>query len=129
MNSLPFEIRRANSGDLHPVYQFLCELEDRVFELDSFRERYEYNLASVDNIYLVAENRNGLLGLLTCHGQTLLHHTGKMYEIQELIVSDKARSMGIGKALVDHLEKELEGRDYEMLEVASNIKRTRAHAF
>jgi PhnO protein len=124
-----YTIRRALPEDVNTVHQLLCELEDRIFELAPFSDRYIRNLASPDHIYLVAEEDHELLGLLTCHGQNLLHHLGITYEIQELIVRDQARSKGIGKALLDQLEMELKDKDYEMLEVASNMRRERAHAF
>jgi PhnO protein len=124
-----YRIRKAKPEDVNAVHQLLCELENRVFELTAFTNRYLQNIASPEHIYLVAEEGKNILGLLTCHGQNLLHHLGITYEIQELIVVDEARSKGIGKALIDHLEIELKDKDYEMLEVASNMKRERAHAF
>ncbi len=122
-------IRRAQANDLKAVHELLCELEDRTFDLKDFAAVYSGNIESAHNIYLVAEYAGDVVGLLTCHGQTLLHHAGPVFEIQELIVGKEFRSMGIGKLLLGRLDKELSGIPHEILEVCSNVKRNRAHDF
>lgn len=122
-------IRSAVPADCDTVYRFLCELSDKVYDPDLFRQCFEINLRSNKNIYLVVEADHEVAGFLSCHGQLLLHHTGWVYEIQEMYVSNKFRDKGIGRQLLHCLEERLNNIGYDVLEVSSNLKREDAHRF
>lgn len=123
------EIRGALKEDCKTVHRFICELEDTQFDYTMFEEYYFRNLDNHDTIYLVAEDAGEVIGFLSCHGQYLLHHMGKVFEIQELYVEEKHRSKKAGQLLIERLEAILKEQGYKFLEVASNIKRTDAHRF
>jgi PhnO protein len=129
MDGSGFWVRRAVLADADQVYTFICELEGHVLDQVIFKKYFEANLAFVNNIYLIAGEAGQACGFLSCHGQTLLHHSGPVYEIQELFVTEGRRNNGIGELLLEHLYDELSGRDFAMLEVASNKKREGAHRF
>jgi len=124
-----YRIRKATTQDSDTIYSFICELESAVLDIIRFRESYFHNLESPDILYLVAENENGLAGFISAHGQWLLHHSEKVYEIQELFVTPDQRNNGIGSLLVNAVRKELEKEPCELLEVACGISRTGAHRF
>ena len=77
---------------------------------------------------LVAD-RGGLLGVLTTSRMTVLHRPRPVGRISMLVVAEAARGGGIGRALVAEAEKRLAAAGCGMIEVTSNSKRLRAHAF
>lgn len=121
--------RYATAQDSDAIYRFICLLEDAAFGRVSFEKYYQAAIAQPNNVYLIAEADNKPIGFLSCHGQLLLHHMGWAYEIQELFVEEAYRSAGIGKKLVAALEAILDEREYDVLEVTSNVQRTAAHNF
>ena len=77
---------------------------------------------------LVAE-RGALLGCLTLHITPVLHRPRPVGRITLLVVAEKSRGQGIGAALVAEAETRLAAKGAGMVEVTSNVKRLRAHAF
>ncbi len=122
-------IRKAKAEDSNTVYSFISELEDEAFNPVLFDKHYKENLNNANHIYLVAEENNVVIGFLSCHGQILLHHNGLAFEIQEVFVDKEHRNRGVGKLLLEKLEKELKPFDPKVLEVTSNKQRTGAHTF
>lgn len=123
------KVRPATFEDCKTIYRFICELENTQFDYSRFEEYYIRNLDNKDNIYLVATDSETVTGFLSCHGQYLLHHMDKVFEIQELYVDENYRSQKAGQLLIEALEAILKIQGYKYLEVASNIKRTNAHRF
>lgn len=122
-------VRAAAKEDIKTVYRFICKLENIVMDPLLFEEYYLRNLANKDNIYLVAEDNATVVGFLSCHGQYLLHHLDKVFEIQELYVEKSYRSQKVGQLLIEALEVILKDQSYRCVEVTSNAKRTDAHRF
>jgi (aminoalkyl)phosphonate N-acetyltransferase len=125
-----FKIIAAAPSDIDSIFSFISHLEERSFDFEKFKERYSDNLDDPDLIYLVAANEHDeVIGFISCHGQNLLHHEGKVFEIQEMYVARNYRDRGIGKALFAALGEKLAKTDCESLEVATHIKRTDARKF
>lgn len=122
-------IRKATLADADTVYRFICLLEEKQMDREGFGVCYEYNISSPYNHYLLAEEEGIPIGFLSCQGQMLLHHANWVYEVQELYVEDAWRRKGIGKQLLDELDKTLADVPYDVLEVSSNRRRTKAHGF
>lgn len=123
-------IRPAKNHDAKKIYQFLCALEEQIFDLGVFDLHYRSCLAGINNIYLVAAQAdNEPIGYLSCHGQLLLHHGGIVYEIQELYVEPAWRKKGIGRMLLKALDEYLTRREWKSLEVTTNRKRPETIAF
>ncbi len=122
-------VRSALPHDVSTIYTFLCQLSEKQYDKVLFEEVYLENLQSDKNVYLVAETDGKVVGFLGCHGQLLLHHTGWVYEIQEMFTDAAYRGRGIGKKLLTELESILNTRSYDMIDVTSNNKRTEAHRF
>jgi len=122
-------IRPATPDDFDAIYTFVCGLEEQVFDKAELRQCYEVCLAAENSYYLIATLGNRPIGYISCHGQILMHHCGWVYEIQELYVLPEHRSLGVGKILTQAIEKILAEKDYKLLEVASNMRRTDAHRF
>ncbi len=122
-------IRPATLSDADHIFQFVCELEEQVFDRALFNKYYKLNISNENNIYLVSEADGKPVGYLSCHGQLLLHHMNWAYEIQELFTNTAYRSAGIGSKLLHALEDILKTKDHDVLEVTSSNRRTSAHHF
>jgi ribosomal protein S18 acetylase RimI-like enzyme len=113
------KIRPARNHDARKIYEFLCEKEEFLFDFREFEFNYRVCIANGDNIYLVAVNeQNDATGFISCHGGTVLHEGGVVYEIKELFIEKKFRKTGIAKVLLRQLLESLSQRIFQSLEVA-----------
>lgn len=95
--------RKATLTDTPSVYRLICALEDTHFAEISFNKLYQENLAVNHVEYFVAEIDGQVVGFASVHINLLLHHCGKVAEIQELVVNDQYRNQQIGRQLVQHI--------------------------
>lgn len=125
------DIRSAQPSDFEFVYDFVNQLSNGGVAMNEAtqREIFLENISSPNNVYLLASVGNITVGFISCHVQNLLHHGGKVGEIQEMFVSENARSLGVGKKLIDWLKEIAAGNDIRQLEVTSGLKREDAHRF
>lgn len=123
------EIRFAIPDDFEAVYMFINELEDETMDRQIQKKIFIRNLSNPDIIYLLAFSDKNPVGFLSLHVQQLLHHGGPIGEIQEMYVSTEARSLGVGKRLIDEIKRIAKQRRIPQLEVTSSFKREDAHRF
>ncbi len=125
-----YTIRKAVDSDAAAVKSLLEELENREFDLTVFDRIYlEYLHTQLTLMYVAVQNGNEILGFISCKGQSLLHHEGLVFEIQELIVTTSHQGKGVGRRLIDALKPELIQLRAKSIEVTSNKRRKEAHAF
>lgn len=77
---------------------------------------------------LVAE-RGEIAGLLTTYMTQVLHRPRPVGRVTMMVVAEALRGRGIGTALVAEAEKRLAAKGCGLVEVTSNARRLRAHAF
>ena len=122
--------RFATQEDVRVIYGFINELENTVFDYDTFEKYYFENLENKNNIYLVATDTvKNVIGFCSSHGQILLHHQSLVFEIQELFIATDYRDRKVGRFLLQALEDILKQQGHELLEVTSNKRRKEAHRF
>lgn len=126
---MPVSIRLACVKDFTVVYTFICELQNKVFNEGLMNKLYLENISNPNNIYLVAEENGLVQGYASCHLQNLLHHCGKIAEIQEMYVNSNYRSKGVGKALMNELKKITKEKGAIQLEVTTRSIREKAIQF
>lgn len=122
-------VQSAQSNDLRGVYTMLCELEGVKLDWKAFTKVWSGNLKSRDIFYLVAVIDTTVVGYLSLHIQNLLHHAGRVAEIQEVVVAEALRGFGIGKKLLEQAGKMAKQERCKVLEVTCNVKRKGAHRF
>lgn len=119
-------IRDARSKDIDTLTRLINELGYAVTAAD-LRKRLAL-LRKAGQDVLVAE-REGVIGLLTTAMTQVLHRPRPVGRISLLVVAETARGRGIGAALVAEAEARLAAAGCGLVEVTSNAKRLRAHAF
>lgn len=122
-------IREAQKSDVAAIYQLICLLEECTFHFETFKQIAETNIEEANNHYFVAQVDDELVGFISIHVQLLLHHCGKVGEIQELIIKEAYRNQKIGEALLNTAKELAKIENFERLEVTTNIRRTKAHQF
>jgi len=116
-------IRRATLADASVIYQFICDLENQTLDSALFLAVFERNLANPQIHYLIAVQADEPVGFVSCHIQYLLHHTGKVGEIQELYVHPNWRKQRIGQQLLNAVAQIGTEEELVNLEVTTNQKR------
>ena len=123
-------IRKIEMSDMLTVYEQICALEEISFDINDFQNIFIDNISDKNKLYYLAEDKLGqCLGFISCHIQYLLHHCGKVAEIQELFVKPAYRSSGVGGKLIHHIAEMLKEVDCVSFEVTAQNKRINTHAF
>ena len=122
MNS-NLQIRNAQPQDLDFVYKSICELENEELDFQVFAAIFNENIANSNNLYLIAENENEGLGFISFHTQNLLHHCGRVGEIQEFFVHQNHRGKGIGRQLIEKIMQYVQEHKLKSIEVTTNKRR------
>ena len=122
-------VRLARFVDVDFIYGFVCELEDTIFDRDTFIKNFEHVINDQHSIVIVAEVDEQVVGYASCFSQVLLHHNGRVGEIQEVFVDAERRGKSIGKTLVRAIEEHAQKQQWVGLEVCANMRRTDTHRF
>ena len=117
---MEINIRNAELEDLDTIFNFICELEDEVFDYQIFTSIFEENLQNTNYVYYVAEIENQVVGFISFHTQKLLHHCGIVGEIQEFYVAQNFRGKHIGKYLIDTIKEYAKTYQLKSIEVTTN---------
>ncbi|MFB3390001.1 GNAT family N-acetyltransferase [Flavobacterium sp. LAR06] len=122
MNS-KLQIRITQTQDLDFVYKSICELENEELDFEVFAAIFNENIANPNNLYLIAENENEGVGFISFHTQNLLHHNGRVGEIQEFFINENHRGKGIGRQLFKKIMQYAEENKLKSIEVTTNRRR------
>ena len=124
------KIRKVEQKDMLTVYEQIFLLEDFTFNINTFENIFNHNIEDKNILYYMAESHEGeALGFISCHIQNLLHHCGKVAEIQELFIKQAFRGQKIGEQLVKFIEQELIALNCVSIEVTAQNKRIQTHTF
>ncbi|WP_320938420.1 GNAT family N-acetyltransferase [Enterocloster lavalensis] len=123
------EIINARPEHFPQIYSLICELEEAPLDRAKLEAVYLRNLTDPGIHYLIALENGGAAGFASVHVQCLLHHGGKIAELQEIVVAESRRGQGLGSLLFSEAEKTARAAGCLQLEVCCNRKRTASHRF
>lgn len=87
-------------------------------------------LATDPNItVLVAVTDAGVVGVATMHVRHMINHEAPLAQLTTLVVDERCRGQGVGRALVETVERLARERVCKRLVVTTALRRTDAHAF
>ncbi|SHL26995.1 GNAT family N-acetyltransferase [Flavobacterium saccharophilum] len=117
------QIRKVQTQDLNFVFKSICELENEELNFEIFAAIFNENIANPNNLYLIAENENEGVGFISFHTQNLLHHNGRVGEIQEFFINQNHRGKGVGRQLIEKIMQYAEEHNLKSIEVTTNKRR------
>ncbi len=121
------KIREANPGDADAIAALLDALGYDV-RAGEVRKRMTALRKSSEPV-LVADRGKQVIGCVSWHVTPVIHRPRPVGRITMLVVDEAERGQGIGTALVEAVEARLRKAGCGLVEVTSNMKRMRAHAF
>jgi GNAT superfamily N-acetyltransferase len=78
---------------------------------------------------LVAEDDDGVVGLITTHLRYTMNHAAPLAQITLLVVDEARRGGGVGRQLVSAAEAWAQGQGCKRIVVTTALQRADAHAF
>lgn len=122
-------IKLAKRENIEDVYTLICSLESTILNKEQFIKRYNQNIEKENLYYYIYEKQGKVIGFVSLVIKTPLHHDRSVGEIEELIIDEKYRSLGIGKEIIDYIKQIANNMNLEEIEVSSNMSREKAHQF
>ena len=120
-------VRSAKPGDAAVLTELIRSL---AHEIDEKAVRKNIGkLARERDAPLVATLGKTVVGLCGIHRMVTVHRPAPVGRITVLVVAEEAQDQGIGRMLVEEAEKALRKAGCKMVEVTSNDRRAKAHAF
>ena len=124
-----FRVRKASDQDAEVIHELICDLENTRYPKDKFVELFIKNNKEKRIGYFVVQIAEQVVGFGSIYINELLHHCGKVCEIQELIISREYRGQNIGKALLHALIEWASMQGALHVEVTCNNSRIEAQQF
>jgi len=121
-------VRDANAADAPALAPLLGELGYPV-AADALASRMRRMLGRDDQRILVAERDGATLGLLALHVFPVLAYDRDLAMIMALVVTESARGLGVGRALIEQAEAVGKSLGASRLMVTTHVRRADAHAF
>ena len=123
------EIRKTKLEDLDSVFELLNELYENKIEYSKFTQKYKDSLEDSSFYGIVAIENNKVVGVLISRVINRLAKKKNILFIDDLIVNEKCRNIGIGKLLIQTATAYAISKDCGALELTSMIQNINAHRF
>ena len=121
-------MREAGSGDVAAIARLLGQLGYPA-GTEAVGGRLRAHLASPDDVLLVAQRGDEIVGLAALHVSIALEYDGLAGKLSAIVVDERARSQGVGRQLVAAVEAEARRRGCVLLFLTTAERRAGAHAF
>ena len=122
-------IRKIKLEDLDSVFELLDELYENKIEYSKFTQKYKESLEDNSFYGIVAIENNKVVGVLISRVINRLAKKKNILFIDDLIVNEKCRNIGIGKLLIQTATAYAISKDCGALELTSMIQNINAHRF
>ena len=124
MNDPEVVIRRAEESDLDAVYDLTVELGYSRLARADFAAAFAAVLRHPEMLVLIAGTPGiGAAGLASLSYRPQLRLGGRIATIDELVVTDRARGVGVGRALLHRAVAEARGLGARRVELTTNRDR------
>ena len=121
-------VRDATVADAPALAPLLGELGYPA-AVDALESRMRRMLSRDDQRILVAERDGAALGLLALHIFPVLAYDRDLAMIMALVVTERARGLGVGRALIERAAAVGKSLGASRLMVTTHVRRADAHAF
>ena len=121
-------VRDATIADAPALAPLLGELGYPA-AIDALASRLRRMLGRDDQRVLVAEREGAALGLLALHVFPVLAYDRDLAMIMALVVTESARGLGVGRALIERAEAIGKSLGASRLMVTTHVRRADAHVF
>lgn len=137
MRLLPIglQIRPMREEDYQDVFRLYRQLLRTTANVNGTCDEREFSrifknfLGAEDREAYVATVINHVIGFVTMYYLDVLHYSGQVASMQELVVTEEFRGRGVGQALVDFVKKKANERHCNGLEVATDLWQGGAKSF
>jgi ribosomal protein S18 acetylase RimI-like enzyme len=124
------EIRRLTIEDLDGLIKLLEQLWiGKSIDASAVKKVIEKGLGNNCQIYVCATDDRKLIGYCSLSIKNSLWMLANLGNVDELVVDGEYRNRGIGKMLMNEIERIAKNHDCKRLELDSAFHRTKAHAF
>ncbi|MAX70947.1 MAG: hypothetical protein CMC76_07555 [Flavobacteriaceae bacterium] len=123
---MEYNIRKCKNEDKHEIYRLVNQLKDQPLDKSIFFKKFDDNVLNKNIEYWLLENHNSITGFISIHKNQLLHHNEAIYEIQELIIDESQRNLGLGSKLLRFVLHRFQNNN---IELASNKSRLQSISF
>jgi predicted N-acetyltransferase YhbS len=121
------KLRAAKPSDAARIVELITELGH---EIDEKHVRKNLKvLGKAEELPIVATLDKRVIGLIGMHRMVTIHRPAPVGRIPVLIVTKEAQGLGLGRMLVEEVERRLRKAGCQIVEVTSNDRRGAAHAF
>jgi GNAT superfamily N-acetyltransferase len=123
-------VRAARRDDFDAVTRLLEELGrpevDAGAEADAHAV-FDEQIVDPDSHHIVAEDASGVIAFASLHFRSRLNHPTEEAWVPDLIVTEPARRQGVGRMLLDEVERRARERGCHYLALESGYQRAEAH--
>jgi GNAT superfamily N-acetyltransferase len=119
-------IRDARAKDIEAIAALIVALG---YEVTAAELKKRLATLKKAGQHVLVADRAGVIGVLTTSIMHVLHRPRPVGRISMMVVAEHERGHGVGAALVAEAEARLDAAGCGLVEVTSNVKRLRAHAF
>src|SRR5438128_3449293 len=121
-------IRDAETADAEALADLMTQLgyETRASEMEMRMEAIRVNKNYATFVAVSKGKVCGMIGTFTCY---TYEHNSPSARILALVVSEKMRGRGVGRALIDAAEKDLARKNISRIAVNTRFERKDAHEF
>jgi ribosomal protein S18 acetylase RimI-like enzyme len=124
------KIRRLTINDLDALIKLLQQLWiDKSIDKNAVKKVIEKGLTNEHQVYICATDNEDLVGFCSLTIKNNLWVSTNLGNVDELVVDSKYRKQGIGKLLMNEIEKIALTYNCKRLELDSAFHRTIAHNF
>jgi len=128
MTQTSVEVRDASGEDADALAR-LCTQLGYPAESKDMPARLKKLAADSNARALVAVDAGGVIGLATVHLRDTINHSTPIAQLTLLVVDERVRSQGVGRVLVEHVERWARERGARRMVVTTALDRAGAHAF